>query len=125
MTRRETLLALADRVEQGQGGDRHLNAEVMTVLGYVVRDTRVMDPRGATCFSIPDFLTSWDAARTVSNWVLLGASDIGADGLPLVELGNPATVPTGLVHGIAYGGGPNPIVRAYLAAALRAQAMEA
>ena len=40
-------------------------------------------------WKIPYYTTSFDAARTISNWVLLHLSDIGADGLPYAKLGNP------------------------------------
>lgn len=131
---RATLLALADRCEQATGPDRELDGAIATSLGWtdvhgsVLRaDFQGGRPPGVIDWwdHVPRFTASLDAARTISEWVLLHASDIGADGLALVELGNPTTTPTGLVRGVGYGGGQHALVLALCAAALRALAAEA
>ena len=48
----------------------------------------------------PPFTTSLDAARSLSDWVLIYASDIGADGLAMVKLGDPGRSPSPEVVGI-------------------------
>lgn len=47
---------------------------------------------------VPNYTTSLDAAREMSNWLLISASDIGADGIAEVYLGNPKI--SQIVHGI-------------------------
>ena len=46
------------------------------------------------------YTMSLDASRSLSNWVLVFASDIGADGLAMVELGDPSHSPSVEVCGI-------------------------
>lgn len=41
-------------------------------------------------FNVPAYTTSLDAAATLSTWMLISASDIEADGLPAVRLGDPS-----------------------------------
>ncbi|MDX5370359.1 MAG: hypothetical protein LPL29_13385 [Alphaproteobacteria bacterium] len=48
----------------------------------------------------PKFTNNIQLARDLSSWILLQASDIGADGLAVVVLGNPDTSPAGEVRGI-------------------------
>lgn len=64
----------------------------------------------------PHYTTSIDATRSLSNWVLIAASDIGADGLAYVKLGNPATSPSQEVMGIHAD-----LVMAWCIAALKAR----
>jgi hypothetical protein len=61
---------------------------------------------------------NWHCARYLCSWLLLQASDIGADGLPLVRLGDPSV--TAEVVGIG-----RTLEQAYFAAAFRALAHEA
>ncbi len=72
----------------------------------------------------PQWTRDLNAVRELSNWILIHASDIGADGFPLVELSDPSTSPPRIARGIGLCGGPHALTRAWLAAALRARAME-
>ena len=49
---------------------------------------------------LPHYTTSLDDARSISDWILLELSDIGADGLPLARLGDPSRSPPVEVSGI-------------------------
>ncbi len=51
-------------------------------------------------WKIPYYTTSLDAARSISDWVLIFLGDIGADGLPYAVLGDPSMTPPGEVNGI-------------------------
>jgi len=126
----EELRALARRVCE-EPPSRELEHTVAQALGWRCRDWGSGDewkpPQGSwhhTEEEPPTYLHSLDAARTISTWVLIHASDIGADGLPLVVLGNPATTPAGEVRAIAYCGGEHALVAAFAAAALLARAAE-
>lgn len=46
------------------------------------------------------YTISLDAARSLSNWVLLHLGDIGADGLPYAVLGDPSQTPPKEATGI-------------------------
>lgn len=61
----------------------------------------------------------WEAARSLSDWILVHASDIGADGLPLVHLADPETGRE------AKGVAGRTLTLTYCAAACRALAIEA
>ncbi len=64
---------------------------------------------------IPHYTTSLDAARSLSNWVLVYASDVGADGLALVRLADTGS-PVKEVEGIH-----NRLEMAWCIAALKAR----
>ncbi len=65
-----------------------------------------VDPKGerfvakTTCFTrdrkypdeLPYYTSSIDAARSISDWILLTLSDIAADGLAFAELGDPGEI---------------------------------
>jgi hypothetical protein len=120
---------LADLLERVESGNHALTADIYEALGYeVIRAPR--SPRGIAWryrghghfgfedrwISMEMLSTSIDKARRISNWLLLHMSDIGADGLPLVELGD---CDANKVVGIA-----RDLPLSYCAAALRAVAFD-
>lgn len=112
---------LISLVERAPAPNRHLDRLVHYLVG-----TSVRQPPYRLELSIRDqwdvkrYTDNFDAARSLTNWVLVGASDIGADGLAWVSFANPATTPSGQVEGISFGGGHGSLARAACAAAIRA-----
>ena len=87
-------------LENSSEGSRELDAKVAIASGNVPEDTNFWrNPFFAGRYSdgnsyikeVPKFTTSLDATRKLSDWVWLVASDIAADGLGYVKLGNPLT----------------------------------
>ena len=85
---------LISRLEAAEGPSRELDRaiadELGTVTTYQVDDDEDYGPFGSTRWHWPHYTASLDAARTISNWVLITASDIAGDGLAFVRLGNPS-----------------------------------
>lgn len=73
----------------------------------------VQNPNGAMWWT-----RKLDDAVKLSDWILLYASDIGADGLPMVVLGDGSVAPSREAKGIAGG----TLALTWCAAALRARA---
>lgn len=116
---------LIARLEAATGPDRELDWRIADAIGHPSFAMKIVMWPPLSIGSradryVPRYTSSIDAARTLSNWLLVHASDIGADGLPLVRIANPGATPVGEVDGIAFGGGKNALARAYCAAALRA-----
>ncbi len=68
---------------------------------------------------IPKYTASFEASRTITNWVLITASDIAADGLAYVKLGDPTQHPVAEADGCH-----ERLSMAMLAASLRAVVQE-
>lgn len=122
--------SLISRLKKAEGPDRELDCDIARSLGWQVQWTTDDahqfipcgiwgDERKGEKGLIPRFTESLDAARGMSNWVVLYASDIGADGLALVQLGDPSRSPTVEVSGIH----PSLVV-AWCIAALKARQSE-
>lgn len=117
MTKAEQFEALSLRCEQATGPDRELDAAIYIV---VVRGENPADFRINPQFAayIPKYTASLDAARSISDAMLIHASDIGADGLPMVGLVADTSTSPPIEHtGIA-----RTLELAWCAAALRARA---
>lgn len=71
-----------------------------------------------TVFDVPYYTSSFDAALLLrpDGWVIITISEIGADGLSYVELGNPGS------NGKAIGAAGRDLILTFAAAALRARA---
>lgn len=123
---RKTLLALAERCENAEGPDRRLDADIARAARWEHRALVAWwyPPGSKTAQALPHFTASFDAARTICRWILISASDIGADGMARVVLGNPTPPSPMEACGISYGGGKHALALAYCAAALRACAEE-
>lgn len=80
-------------------------------------DDDVAEVLGAT---LPSYSTSFDAARSITNWILVLCSDIHADGLSLVDLADTSALLVKSAIGI---GGRN-LALTLSAAGLRALAQE-
>lgn len=105
-------LDLIERLESAPEGSREWDARIAWAINWNnVQSVSSLDAekiiesvKNADCYidvdSPPSYTVSLDAARGLSNWVLIYASDIGADGLALVRLGNPAVSPSPEVSGI-------------------------
>lgn len=98
-----TLTDLIAALEAADGPSRELDAEIANLLGLTTsywpgKEWEYRD--GGEWRPLPAYTTSLDAARSLSDWVLIHAGDISADGLAQVILGNPATTPVGEVEGI-------------------------
>lgn len=63
-----------------------------------------------------NFTQSWSAARSLTDWVLITASDIAGDGLAFVVLGNPSVSPSPSVNAIS-----STVIGALCAASLKAR----
>ncbi len=108
----ETQDALIARLEAATGPDEELDGEIALIAGWTYgKRERERQPwwRDAQGYRAgvggwdnrpPPFTGSFDKARTLSDWLLVQASDIGADGLPLVILGNPGVTPPADATGI-------------------------
>ena len=127
------LLVLADRVEKLTGGDRRVDAEIACAVmfpslrpaepndhieyqrGYPPSRGDIWTPTG---FLMSDnYTSSINAARSIGG-MLVFASEIGADGLPMVRLiSDTSTSPV-----VEYTGIAATLPLAWCAAALRARA---
>lgn len=72
---------LIAKLEAAPEGSRELDAEIAMALGEVY----------SPYDRVRLYTTDLTAARSLSDWMLLYASDIGADGLAVVRLGDPAS----------------------------------
>lgn len=104
----EELLALAEICESIPGPNTDVDGRIARSI------KRRPDPRPFT----PNYTSNLNDARNITDWLLLYASDIHADGLAIAEFG--CISPTYAVMGIT---GQLPL--AIATAALRAQAIDA
>ena len=119
---------LTHELEQATEGSRELDVRIAVKVGYDFEDVHgkrfsqaiqqcpEMPYNAIDSWHVPNYTTSLDAARSLSNWVLIQASDIAADGLAFVELGDPSRSPSVEVHGIHAN-----LVLAWCVAALKAR----
>lgn len=121
--RRARLLALAERVEREAAEPRVLNFEI-DVLCCPERYTAIqleMAERGAPLpwleAEAPDYVGDVNAARTLGG-LLVFASEIGADGLPMVKL----VFDTAATPVVEHTGIARTLELAWVAAALRGRA---
>ena len=81
---------LIARLEAARGPDRELDAEIAKHLGWVRAKSAEIgwyDESGMCCDVCPHYTRSIGAARSIcEDAMLVYASEIGADGLPLVKL---------------------------------------
>lgn len=107
------MLDLIARLEAAAEGSRELDTSIGRTYDLPPLSREVDGaPR-----SWPHYTTSIDAARSLSNWMLIYASDIGADGLAMVKLGNPSlSSPSLEVYGIH-----SDLIIAWCIAALKAR----
>lgn len=92
---------LIARLEAAETGSRELDLCIWCQIEYGGQPTEGnVFKRGLVLNNQPHYTTSLDVARSLSNWVLLQLSDIGADGLALAVLGNPAVSPAVEVSGV-------------------------
>ena len=134
MTKAEQFEALALRCEQATGPDRELDAAIWLLCvpgatrmqwSYVhiatERTCEIDETRDATgrLIIVPAYSASLDAARQIDTSALIVfASDIGADGLPMVKVANNTSTSPVVEHtGIA-----RTLELAWCAASLRARA---
>jgi hypothetical protein len=134
MTKAEQFEALAQRCEQATGPDRELDAAIWLLCvpgatrmqwSYVhiatERTCEIDETRDATgrLIIVPAYSASLDAARQIDTSALIVfASDIGADGLPMVKVANNTSTSPVVEHtGIA-----RTLELAWCAASLRARA---
>lgn len=112
------MTALISELERAREGSRELDAKITALVERrtITHDDkgrmlgRADDPPHDICILywpggtdypfVKRYTTSLDAVRSLSNWVLIRASDIAADGLALVELGDPSRSPSVEVTGI-------------------------
>ena len=119
------LQSLIERLEKVEGPDRELDRAIHALefpcdlFDGPPDDPVYQEPNSPLWFNVPTYTASLDAAVGLSNWILLHASDIGADGLPLVQLGDPSRSPVVEVTGIH-----QRLVIAWCIAALKARASE-
>lgn len=114
MTSPTLLRDLADQVERLSAKD---DADKALGLRRAISNAVLGLPRMYT----PPWHRSFDAARSISTWIITHASDIAADGMAMVELsdtGGPCR-PVNIVRGIA-----STLPAALCAASLRARAVE-
>lgn len=117
----KSLPSLIQRLEEAPGPCPKLDAEICEVqLRLIVPNVTWQQLRHVVEQVPCSYTSSFDLARGLSKWVLVHASDIGADGLPLVRLGNPGNVM--IVLGV--GQGDKGLARAMCAAALQALAID-
>lgn len=126
----QVLLALADRCERDESS-RELDGRLLCAI--YSHEFKMWDGAGAVIGrpggisgighipsrDIRPFTSDLTAARSLSNWLLAFASDIGSDALPLVVLGNPGT------GHVVEGRGGRTLELTWCAAALRACAADA
>lgn len=126
MTRREELLALAERVEALEGPDREVNKALAPLAG--LRLVEEGPPLGLCCYDenghgvpLPNFTASLDAAMSLvpKGWSvdIIRTADSRLGGAYLYLFGNSGSIPSKKVHGSA----ATPAL-ALTAAALRALA---
>jgi len=132
---------LIERLEKATGPDRELDAEiaVATFLTVATDDdliyARLRDPghdathpghyfvksrSGAQAASAPNYTSSIDALRSQFPYLCVFASDIGADGLPMVKL----VVDTSASPIIEYTGIAATLELAWCIAALKARSLQ-
>lgn len=132
MTKRDELLALAERCEKASGPDRMLDLDIFRAIGAPLpsefMSRKVEWDEVDLCFVMlidtmrvryepPPFTTSLDAARSLGGLCVF-ASDIAADGLPMVKIvADTSKIPVAEHTGIA-----RTLELAWCAAALRARA---
>ena len=110
-----TLLQLADRCEKEEP-NRILDEAIRAAVDH---QTVVKSGGGWDIYTADHYTTSLDAAMTLTNWLIITISDIAADGLALVKLGNPGTSKETIGLGIAKHAN---LAITFCAAALRARA---
>lgn len=116
--------SLVHRVENGRFEDRVLDRLVHYHVATFPQPPYHLELSLADRWDVPRYTSSIDAARALSQWLLLYASDIGGDGLAMVRLGMPEHPPR-TVEGYGLGGGLHALARAYCAAAIRTRIIDA
>lgn len=89
---------LIERLEKATGPDRKLDSDICDFV-FGKQPWYAPSPEWCRLYHAEP-TSSIDAARTLSDWVLLTLSDIGADGLPYAVLGDPSQSPSVEVTGI-------------------------
>lgn len=134
MTRCDELLEIAERCEKASGPDRILDLDIFRAIGaplpseFMGRKVDLEWDETDLCFVMPidtmrvryeppHYTTSIDAARSLGG-ICVFASDIGADGIPMVKIvADTSKTPIAEHIGVA-----RTLELAWCAAALRAQA---
>ena len=132
MTKAEQFEALALRCEQATRPDRELDLAIWRAVtgepwcwhvGFpaqtvITWDRYGVEAAGNPIVSLDELTTSLDAARSISDAMLIYASDLGADGLPMVKM----VADTGTSPVVEHTGIARTLELAWCAAALRARA---
>lgn len=119
-------MTLIEQLEASEEGSVRLNSEITVAIGKADHIARVVLENGPDSYipttaggqwvdDVP-YTTDLTTARNLSNWLLLYASDIGADGLAMVTLADPSTSPVKEVTGIH-----GRLVMAWVIAAMKAR----
>lgn len=88
MTNPTALAALAERVERNTGPDNTLWLDIAKALGWTRGNPQSVHwstPDGEYHRYLPCWLTSIDAALTLTDWILITLSDIAGDGMPFAR----------------------------------------